>query len=98
MPTIADYMFFELFVGAEHDLCKREVKAANSDADIIGFCLGIKRRCFLKCYKLFPKIETLPEAEKKELKDFVIKNFPGKSKAELVENCKIIYTAGMLIK
>lgn len=97
--TVFEYMVIEAYTGLEKDLAKRVVINIKELKDLIPICnCSVTRKAFLVVYKLFPKIEDLPEGEKKDLKDFVIKNFPGKSVEELVDNCRIVYTAGKLIE
>lgn len=97
--TIFDYMIIESFTGVERSLCEKLILNLKSELDFISLCnCVVPRKSFLTVYKLYPKIETLEEEEKKELWEFVRINFPGKPKEELIENCKIIYTAGKMIK
>ena len=96
--TVFDYMVVECFTGVERDLAKKLVYDLKSELDIIPICnCMVPRKAFLTVYNLYHKIETLPEEEKKELWEWVRTNFPGKGKQELIENCKIVYTAGKLI-
>jgi hypothetical protein len=95
---VAEYMIIEASTGVEKELCKRIAARIKDLKELIPICnCSVTRKAFLTVYKLYPKIETLPESEKKDLKDFVIKNFPGKGVQDLVENCRIVYTAGKLI-
>lgn len=48
-------------------------------------------------YKELPPIETMPEKEKKELKQYVIDMFPEKTIEEKLDCCKIIHTIGNLL-
>ncbi len=93
-----EHMVYELNFGVEKEIAQKRASEIKSMDELVGICRSvIYRKCFLRTYLLFPKIEDLKEEEKKELKDLVIKMFPGKGVEELVENCKIVYTAGKLI-
>ena len=48
-------------------------------------------------YKKLSPIEELPDHDKKELKKYVIETLKGKTKEELVNCAKIVYTIGTLI-
>jgi len=96
--TVFDYMIVEAFTGVERDLAKKLIINLKDLKDIIPICnCVVSRKAFLTVYNLFPKIETIPESDKKEFWEWARTNFPGKSKAELIENCKIVYTAGELL-
>lgn len=95
--TVFEYMIIEAFTGVEREIVKLKVSNLKSELDLIPICNSSIRKAFLVVYKLYPKIETLEEEEKKELWEFVRKHFPGKRKDELIENCKIIYTAGKIV-
>lgn len=58
---------------------------------------SVIRECALVHYRLLQPIENLPESEKKELKQYVVKNYSGLSITELVERCKIIYSITSLM-
>ena len=70
----------------------------QGEAAVIAFCnCDIPSQVFLQQYAKMPPIEDLPEHEKKELKQYVIEAFPGKSKEFMVNAAKIIHTVGNLI-
>ena len=97
--TVFEHMIVEAYTGVERDLAKLKVAEVKKMEDLIPLCSdSVTRKAFLTVYNLFPKIESLPEEEKKELKEWVIKNFTGKPISELIENCKIVYTAGKIIE
>lgn len=58
---------------------------------------AVIRECALVHYKSLPKIESLPETEKNELKQYIIKNYPGYQVNQLVERAKIIYSIASLL-
>jgi hypothetical protein len=57
----------------------------------------LSKQLWLNKYKELPPIETMPEKEKKEMKQYVISMFPEKTIEEKLEACKIIYTIGTLL-
>ena len=57
----------------------------------------VAKEVFLNKYTKLPAIEQMPEPQKKEMKQFVIEKFPGRSKEQMIEACKIIYTIGSLL-
>jgi hypothetical protein len=95
---VGEYIIFEMQYGVELDMALRKVKELKSEEELITICgSAILRKCLLRCYKLFPKLESISEEEKKELWQEARDKFPGKKQGELIENCKIIYTVGKLI-
>ena len=52
---------------------------------------------FLNEYKKLEPIEKMAEKEKKEMKQYVIENFPDKTIEQKLEICKIVYTIGTLL-
>jgi len=58
---------------------------------------AIIRECALVHYTTIDPLESLPEGEKKELKEYVIKKYPSYPVPELVERCKIIYSITNLL-
>lgn len=97
--TVAEHLYYESFLGIWLEVAKRLIPdIKKSEKNLLAICnTDIPRRCFLRAYVMFPKIETLNEEEKKELKKMVIDNFPGRSKEWLVDSCKVIYTAGCMM-
>lgn len=70
----------------------------QSEKNLLAVCgCEVPRAAFLQVYRSYEPIESLPENDKKELKKYVIENFPGESKEWLVDSCRVIYTAGQMI-
>lgn len=57
----------------------------------------ISSLAFLSAYRFINPIETMPEKEKKEMKQYVIELFPEKTTEQKLQACKIIYTIGSII-
>lgn len=58
---------------------------------------SLMSRLWLAKYKELPPIESMPEQEKKEMKQYIISMFPEKSTKEKLDACKIIYTIGTIL-
>jgi len=52
---------------------------------------------FLEAYKKLEPIEKMPDKEKKEMKQYVIENFPDKTTEQKLNICRIVYTIGTLL-
>jgi hypothetical protein len=81
------------------DLLSRLMPAVKEGEKYLLCCpnCSVIRDCSLIHYKIIDPLESLPEGEKKELKDYVIKKYPGYPVPELVERCKIIYSITNLL-
>lgn len=58
---------------------------------------SIPSQVVLLKYKSLPPIETLPDEEKKKLKEYVIELFPEKTIEEKINCCRIVYTVGSFL-
>ena len=97
MPTVADYMTFEIVYGIHYDLMTRLLPDIKDEKHLQALCtVDRTRRSLLQLYWLFQKIEELDKEEKKELKQYVLSNFIGKTEW-LVDTCKCIYTINQLL-
>jgi hypothetical protein len=71
---------------------------AKGEAALKVICnLSIPSMVFLEAYKKLEPIEKMPEKEKKEMKQYVIENFPNKTIEQKLDICKIVYTIGTLL-
>lgn len=57
----------------------------------------VAKMAFISKYKRLPAIEIIPEERKMELWKYDKENFPGRSKDELIETVKIVYTISALL-
>lgn len=97
MPTVADYITFELGYGIHYELMTRLLPDIKDEKHLQALCtVDRTRRSLLQLYWLFPKIEELDSEEKKELKDYVLSNFKGQT-GWLVDTCKCVYTINQLL-
>ena len=97
MRTVADYITFELGYSIHYELITGILPNIKDEKTLLALCtVDRTRRSLLQLYWLFPKIENLDSEEKKELKQYVLSNFTGKTEW-LVDTCKCIYTINQLL-
>lgn len=96
---VAEKIYYEAFWGLWVDVCKAMMPdIKKSEDNMLAVCgTVVLKRCFLKAYTLQYKIETLPEAEKTDLWNYIKEKFPGKTRGELIENAKVIYTISKMM-
>ena len=96
---VADHIKYEIYFGWAMEIIDRLLpELKKSESMMLTICnLTVLKKCFNNLYYLYPKIETLPEEEKKQLWEYVKEKYPNKTRPELIEACKIIYTYSKMI-
>lgn len=93
--TVAEYLLFEVNYGIELGIIKSVANRINKkQLDFITADHPLHKKCGLRVYRLHTKIEDLKQEEKKELWELTKELFPGKSRDELIELCKVVYVIG----
>lgn len=96
---VAEYIIYEALYGVEKELAAKIIPEIKKDEKyLLAACnCVVLRKTFLRLYRFYQPIEQLGEVEKKELKSYVLINFPGKPVNWLTDTCRIVYTIGNII-
>lgn len=93
--TVFEHMIYTLNYEIELGIIKSLADGIKKgETDFKRADQPLTKRCGLRVYRLHPKIEDLKQEEKKELWELTKEIFPGKSKDELIELCKVVYVIG----
>lgn len=96
---VAEKVYYDALFGIWVDVCNGLLPMIRkSESTMLAVCeTDVPKKCFLRAYLLQPRIETLQEKEKIELWGYVKEKFPGRSRTELIDRAKIIYTIGRML-
>lgn len=93
--TVFEHMIYTLNYEIELGIIQSVADGIKKgETDFKRSAQPLTKRCGLRVYRLHTKIEDLKQEEKKELWELTKEIFPGQSKDELIELCKVVYVIG----